>query len=154
MDVQLDDLARMNLLGLFLQDLLRRNLARPEGAARARRLRGHLVLRAGRMAVTLHLEGHRLRLERGAVAQPTAEVTGDLATFLAIGLGHPPLGFLLRRQLRVRGNLGLLLRTLPLLRVRSKDQGILPARKFGRLWRFPRRKVDAWLKEENPPQER
>lgn len=119
--VQLDDPAEMNLLGLFLQDLLGRNLARPEGAARARRLNGHLVLRAGRMAVTLHLEGHRLRLERGAMAQPSAEVSGDLATLLAISLGHHPLGFLLRGQLRVRGNVWLLLRTLPLMQARSKE---------------------------------
>lgn len=27
-------------------------------------------------------------------------------------------------------------------------KGILPGRKFGRLWRFPRQKVDSWLKEE------
>lgn len=120
--VQLDDPAGMNLLGLFLQDLLRRNLARPEGAARARRLHGHLVLRAGKMAVTLHLEGHRLSLERGAMARPSAEVIGDLATFLAISLGHHPLGFLGRRRLRIRGNVWLLLRTLPLLQAQSREE--------------------------------
>jgi excisionase family DNA binding protein len=32
-------------------------------------------------------------------------------------------------------------------------RGILPARKFGRLWRFPRHKVDAWLEEERPATE-
>lgn len=116
MPVQLDEPATMNLLGLFLRDLLDRNLDRPEGAARARRLRGHLVFQAGRMAVTLHLEGDRLLLERGAMARPTAEVNGDLATFLGISLGRHPLGAFLRGQLRVRGNIGLLLRTLPLLR--------------------------------------
>jgi hypothetical protein len=115
-EVQLDDPAKMNLLGLFVRDVVNRNLARPEGAARARGLRGRLVLRAGRMAVTLHLEGERLRLERGAAAQPTAEVRGDLATYLALSLGHSPILAFLRGQVQVRGNVWLLLRTLPLLR--------------------------------------
>jgi hypothetical protein len=114
-ELQVEDPAKMNLFGLFVRDVVNRNLARPEGAARARGLRGCLVLWAGRMAVTLHLEGERLRLERGAAAQPTVEVRGDLATYLALSLGRSPLPAFLRGQVRVRGNVLLLLRTLPLL---------------------------------------
>ena len=116
-EIHLDDPARMNLLGLFVRDIATRNLARPKVAARARNWRGRLVFQAGPMAVTLHLEGERICLERGAVASPTAAVQGDLATFLALGLGRSPIIAFLRGQVRVRGNIWLLLRALSLLQV-------------------------------------
>jgi len=114
--LQVENPASLNLLGLFVRDLVERNLAHPQAAARARRLRGRVALKAGRMAVTLCFRDGEVALERGAAGRANAAVEGNLAAFLRLGLGQNPVQAVLTRQVRVRGNLWLLLRMMPLLR--------------------------------------
>lgn len=118
--IRVDRLDSMNLLGLFVRDLMERNLARPPAAARARRLRGRVALKAGRMAVTLCFHNGEVALERGADERANAAVEGSLAAFLRLGLGQNPLRAVLTRQVKVRGNLWLLAQTMGLLR-RGKE---------------------------------
>ena len=113
MSVTLEDPDRMNLLGLMLGNVIARNLARGAG----RKLRGHVVVRAGEMVVTIKLAGDQVAIARGAVDPIRAEVSGSMEALLALALGGGMIGPWLAGRLRTRGSLLLLLGLRPLLQV-------------------------------------
>jgi len=92
----------LNLFGLFVEALLRRRLNEREWEPRGQ---AQIVLRAGGMTVTLRLAAGAITLLPGAVERATVSVSGDLSTFLHLGLGHSPFWLLLTGRLRARGNL-------------------------------------------------
>ncbi|MCC6751463.1 MAG: SCP2 sterol-binding domain-containing protein [Deltaproteobacteria bacterium] len=115
--VQIEDPARMNLLGLMLAQLIDRNLT-------ARRWRTHgpltrVVVRGGRMAVTLVFGQGSFTIRRGAVDAPDAELTASLETLVDLALRGGILGALASGRLKVEGNTLALLRLRPLLRTRG-----------------------------------
>ncbi len=99
----------MNLLGLVLAGVLERGAS----SAQARRTLGRspsaVVVRAGRMAVTLWVGGGRVRVVRGEEKSPGAQVSGSMSSLAKLVLGGNMLGLVLSRRIRVRGNLLLLL---------------------------------------------
>jgi len=115
--VYVDHVETMNLLGLMLHGLLSQNLGDPQKARRLAGLRGTILIRAGRMRVTLELEGGDIRIVRGEQPSPDARVEGSLSALLHVALGHGLFAPALRGEVSAGGRIGLLLRLLPLLRV-------------------------------------
>lgn len=116
--VTIEQAPRMNLLGLMLGQLLERNLARPELAARAAKIAGSVAVQVGEMGVTLGFDQGRVTVTRGAREGATARVSGAMPDLLALALGGPGgglLGLWLSGRLRTRGSLLLLLKLKPLL---------------------------------------
>jgi hypothetical protein len=114
--VTIEDPPNMNLLGLLLASLVERQAARAEHARRLQRLRGDLVVEAGRMTITLVFGAGHVTIRRGASDRPRAWVKGSLDALLGVSLGRGMVGPWLRGTLRTRGSLPLLLRALPLFR--------------------------------------
>jgi hypothetical protein len=106
----------MNLLGLLLRSILKRNLDDPAKASRATRLHGEVAVRGGRMRVTLRFAESGITITRAAAERPRARVEGSLAAFLGVALGKGLVSAWLSGRLSARGNLFFLLRMLPLLR--------------------------------------
>jgi hypothetical protein len=108
-----------NLLGLILQSLIEGNLADPRKAARARKIRGTVLVQAGAMRVSLHCQEGRFTIARGHAdgEAARARVRGNLEAFLEIALGGNMVGPVLRGEVKVGGNLLMLLKLLPLLQV-------------------------------------
>ena len=105
----MEDRDRMNLLGLVLAGVLERNASSPEGRRTLVRAPAAVVVRAGRMAVTLWVGGGRVRVVRGEEKTPRAQVSGSMSSLAQLALGGSILGLVLSRKIRVRGNLLLLL---------------------------------------------
>jgi len=117
LELQVKDRNSMNLLGLFLERILNRNLQKPDKYGRIQTLRASVVIRSARMAVTLHFRDGHIVLERGAADNPTTAIEGDLSSFLQLGLGRNPLVPLWRGRIRIRGNRRVLLRLIPLFKM-------------------------------------
>lgn len=107
----------LHLLSLLLRERLEIALGTPEGQQRARRLRGSVAFVAEGMETLLRFEGSSIHLGQSDVRRADVRASGTLASFLAICRGHAGVVSVLRRQVRVRGNPILLMKTLPLLRV-------------------------------------
>lgn len=114
--VVIDNPAEMNLLGLLLGSLIERRVADAALARKLERLRGDVVVEAGKMCITLRFEPGRLTVLRGASEAPRARVSGSMDALLRIALGNGMVGPWLAGQIRTQGNLLLLLRMLPLMR--------------------------------------
>lgn len=112
--VEIEKPRRMNLLGLMLGDVLERSMARrgPDGMAG---LSGDVVVRAGRMAITLHFGEGRVLVKRGAEESARARLSGSLNTLLEMALGGGMVWPLLTRRLRIGGNPFILLKMRRLL---------------------------------------
>ncbi|MBI3961213.1 MAG: SCP2 sterol-binding domain-containing protein [Deinococcus sp.] len=121
-EVIVADREHMNLLGLFLASLLEQRLAQPARSRQLQGLRGPIVVRSGKMAVTLHVTNGAVVCQRGADPKARAIVNGDLDTLLRLGLGQLPLVALVSRRLRLGGNVLALWRLWGLLRPRSRNE--------------------------------
>ncbi len=109
---------RANLLVLMLASMLERRLAEPEHAARARKMRGSIVMQAGGMVACLEFGGDQVTIHRARPSKrPTAEIRGPLLVLLDAALGQRQFEHVLSGRLKVRGSLLVLLRLLSLLRV-------------------------------------
>jgi ubiquinone biosynthesis protein UbiJ len=117
--VAADRVESLNLLGLMLRALVARNLADPAIARRIRGISGDVLLCADRMRVTLRLRQGEIAVLRDAAGPWRARVQGSLGALLALALGRGLVWAVLSRRVRVGGNLLLLLRLMPLLRVRD-----------------------------------
>jgi len=116
--IVLDSPEQMNLLGLLMKGLLEENLSRPGRLAGVRKLRGDVLVQAGQMSVTLRFGDDGLLVVAGRVGRPRATVRGGMTALLGVvtrqgGLVRP----VLAGRVKVSGNLLLLLRMLPLIRV-------------------------------------
>ena len=118
--VRLRDPENMNVLGLLLEGFLRNVLQDAALAQRAKRLSGNVCLRAGTMWATLCFDGAGVEIVRGKTAQRRAAVEGEMHELLGLVTGGvrgmvTAVAPLLRRRLRLGGDLLFLLRMLPIL---------------------------------------
>jgi len=116
-EVQVKNIAGMNLLGLFITSIINRNLKIPEKYEQLKKLNCSILIKANKMKVTLHLKDGEISIERGAIPKPTAAVEGSLNTFLKVGLGKNILGLLVTRKIKIRGNPFVLLPLSKIIRV-------------------------------------
>jgi hypothetical protein len=114
--VVLDSPERMNLLGLLMHGLLARNLAREEVYAKARRIAGDVLVRAGEMAVTMRFADGRVTILCGVAGRPRARVSGTMDGLLGVvAEGRMVMPFL-SGKIKIGGNPFLLLKMLPLIK--------------------------------------
>lgn len=118
--VQIEDRARMNLLGLMLADVIVRNLEDPIKKRRFDRLAATVVVKTGEMSVTLCFEKGALRVCRGSIRNSTAHVRGSLPALLGLSLGKSMIWPVLTGKIRVGGNLFKLLKLKTLLTVTTE----------------------------------
>ncbi|MFC1609489.1 hypothetical protein ACFL6C_00895 [Myxococcota bacterium] len=82
---------------------------------KVQRLRGDVWLRAGNMWVTLCFDGEGIEVVRGRTERRRASVEGEMDALLGVVTGAGMFGPLLRRRMKVGGNLFFLLKMLPIL---------------------------------------
>ena len=114
--VIIDNPPSMNLLGLLLGNIIARAAVRPEVIKRLDKLRGAVVVEAGKMTITLDFEDGVVTVRRGAVDKPRARVGGSMQALLNISLGGGMVGPWLSGRIKARGNMLMLLRMLPIMR--------------------------------------
>ena len=107
----------MNLLGLLMRSVLEQALADPTKAKKARRLRGEVLLRGGRMQIVVAFTPGGISIRRAIGAAPRTHVEGDLRSLLEVALGRALILPVLTGRVRVGGNPFVLLRLVSLLRV-------------------------------------
>jgi len=107
---------QMNLMGLMLGGVIASNLARPQGAALARKLSGALGITAGKMSITLRFEKGPVFMTRGLEAKLKSQVKGSLNSLLQVSLGKSAIQSFLQGEVTFSGNPLFLLRMLPLMR--------------------------------------
>ncbi|MBI3271316.1 MAG: hypothetical protein HYZ53_20135 [Planctomycetes bacterium] len=107
---------RSSLVSFFLESLLGRKLATPQGARAFAGLDRVFLLDAGGVKTTLRCKGGTIEIHPGEAGAWDAGISADLATLLAVGLGGDYLWPVLSGRLRLRGNPLLLLPLLGLLR--------------------------------------
>lgn len=107
----------MSLLGLLLGSIIQRNLADADKLKRFAGINGAVEVHAGQMVVTLHFEGGKLTISRGAADSPRATVRGSLQTLMGLSLGSGMVGPWLSGRLKAQGSLLMLLKLKPLLAV-------------------------------------
>jgi len=116
MNVRVEDPERMNLMGLLMRGLLETSLKSAAGQRAARKLRGDVRVNAGTMGVTLSFTENEIVLRGGESGKPRAYVRGEMKPLLEMVAGGSLVGPVLRRKVKVGGNLLMLLRLLPLIR--------------------------------------
>ncbi len=115
--VSIDDLPRMNLLGLFLGNIIGRNLEQPAQMKRLSKAKGNIIVHAGTMTVSLCFSGGKLTILRGSVAEANASVSGTMDSLMGMALGRGMVGMVLAGRIKIKGNPFLLLKIKPLLMV-------------------------------------
>lgn len=115
-EVEVVDPDRMNLAGLLAAALVRRGVARPGGAVRARALRGTVAVEAGGMRFAIEFGPARVRVLREWPERPSVTIRASLGALLRVALGGSVVGAFLRGGVRFRGNPVTALRMIPLLR--------------------------------------
>ena len=115
--VEFDQPERMCLLGLLMKGVLEGNLAQPDKAHGARKLRGDVFVQAGRMEVTLRFREGGVLIRNEASRAPRARVRGSMQALLGMVTGGGLVWPVLSGQVRVRSNPFFLLAILPLIRV-------------------------------------
>ncbi len=114
--VRVEDPERMNLMGLLMRGLLETTANSERGRRIVRSLRGDVKVVAGSMAVTLCFSKGEVILRREAKSSPRASVSGEMKPLLEIVAGGGLVLPVLSGRVRVRGNLLMLLKMLPLIR--------------------------------------
>ncbi len=109
----------MSLLGLMMGRIIENNLAIPDLAKRAGRLRGKLGITAGKMSLTLNFDQGVIHLIRGLDSGLKASVSGSLAGLLSVSLGKGPVQSFLAGDVSFTGNPFFVLKVLPLFCVQS-----------------------------------
>lgn len=112
----------LHLLSLLVRDRLEAALETVEGRDAARRLKGRIGLVASGMETALTFEGRSIDLDQRPLDDARAIASGTLASFLAICHGRVRLGDVVKRQIRVSGNLLLFRRFFPLLTMGMPDE--------------------------------
>ena len=107
----------MNILGLLMRGLLSDNLAKPRNLKRGRKMKGDIVVLAGKMSITLRFGEGRLTIIRGETEKPRARVGGDMTTLLGVVTGKGMVWPFLTGKLKIGGNPFVLLKMLPFIKV-------------------------------------
>lgn len=115
--VIVEDPPNMNLLGLLLGSILERQAEKPASQKRLAKLKGTVVVEVGQMAISLAFAKGQVTISRGAATKPRARIRGSMDTLMNISLGRGMVGPWLRGRIKTRGNLPMLLRMLPLMRI-------------------------------------
>jgi hypothetical protein len=121
--LEIENRDEMSLLGLMLGEVLEANLARPDGAALARKLHGALAVRAGGMSVTIRFDRGRVVVSRGLAPDAKARVKGSLDALLQVSLGRGAIRSFLAGEIGVGGSPLFLLKALPLMRTGKRREG-------------------------------
>ena len=119
MQVKFSEPEKMNLLGFFVRDLLRTNLATESSQKGARKLKGNINLDVSGMRVTLIFKDEAVQIATGNVKKSSCKMTGDMKSLLDVALGANYLKFLLSGKIKITGNVLMLLKLIELLRVSS-----------------------------------
>lgn len=119
MEVIFHEPERMNLIGYFLRDILRRNLSSEKSQKIAQNLRGAFLICASGMEVTLLFTGEDIEIHQGSAGKINARVKGDLNTLLDVVSGANYLLFLSKGKIKVSGNIFKFLKALKLLTVEA-----------------------------------
>jgi hypothetical protein len=117
MKIVIEDVQKMNLLGLMLANIMERNLTNPTKQQAIRQIQGDVVIRAGEMVITLRFENNTIHIFRGAVDRPRAAIHGSLDTLMRLSLGGGMIRPVLTSKLKPQGNLFLLLKLRRLLQI-------------------------------------
>lgn len=116
--VVVDQPEEMNLLGLLMRGLLAANLADDRLHAKACRMAGDVLVRAGRMAVTLRFGDGRITIVRGDAGASRARVSGGMTDLLGVVAEGRMVWPFLAGRLKIGGNPFVLLGMLPLIKAR------------------------------------
>ena len=116
MNVRVENPEHMNLMGLLMRGLLETSLKSSAGQNAARKLRGDVRVNAGTMGVTLSFTESEVVLRSGENGKARASVRGEMKPLLEMVAGGSLVVPVLRRKVKVGGNLLMLLRLLPLIR--------------------------------------
>ena len=98
MQVQVEDIDEMNLLGLFMKAALEDRVHAVESAG----LNGDIALSAGEMSVTMSFSPERVVIRKG-MERPRAHLKGSLEDVIALGRGKVA-SRVLTGRVRVSGN--------------------------------------------------
>ena len=116
--VVVDSPETMNLLGLLMRGLLAANM-RDEGVyAKARGIKGDVLVGAGGMQVTLRFGDGRVTIIRGDAGASRARVGGGMKALLEVVTEGKMVGPFLAGRIKIGGNPFVLLSMLPLIRAR------------------------------------
>lgn len=113
--VIINDPTRMNLLGLFLANIIGRNLEQPEQLKRLSKVKGSINVFAGAMTVALSFSEGALTVSREPLQGANAQVSGTMDALMGMALGRSMVGMVLSGRIKIKGNPFLLLKIKPLL---------------------------------------
>ena len=116
--VDIEGPERMSILGLLMQGTLENSLRDSGNIGRARRLSGVVAVRAGKMAVALCFQGDRLVISSEIPERPAAGVSGGMSDLLGVVVGEGMVWPVLSGRVRISGNPFMLLKMLPLIRLK------------------------------------
>ena len=114
--VVIDDPPTMSLLGLLLGSIIERRAESPEGQKRLGKLKGAMVVEAGKMAISMRFAEGRVTISRGSVEGPRARVRGSMDALMKIALGGGMIGPWLAGRIQTQGSLPMLLKVMPLMK--------------------------------------
>lgn len=106
----------MNLLGLILANMLKKNLQNQDVSRLVEKLSSSINIKAGRMKANLGFKNGEVLISSGFLSNSDASVSGTLDAFIDLGLRRNLLNRFLRGDVKVGGNI---LKLLPLLKLLS-----------------------------------
>lgn len=107
---------KMNLLGLILANILKKNLKNKGVSRLLERLSSSINIKAGRMKVNLRFNKGEIQIRRGFSDNADACVSGTLDAFIDLGLRRNLLNRFLKGDVKIGGNI---LKLLPLFKLLS-----------------------------------
>lgn len=127
-DVVLVEPESMNLLGLMLGSVIRRQLLDANARRHARALRGEIAVNAGGMQIVIVFGPNEISISTQLSARrPRTRIQGTLIALLDAALGRRRLSHVLRGELFAWGSPWALWHLLGLLRIAGPDQHPLSA---------------------------
>lgn len=114
--LKIDNPENMNLLGLILANMIKKNLENQDVSHLIRRLSSSINIKAGRMKTNLSFKNGIVLISRGFSDNAHASVSGTLDAFIDLGLRRNLLNRFLKGDVKIGGNI---LKLLPLLKILS-----------------------------------
>lgn len=106
----------MNLLGLILASMIKKNLENQENSRLVEKLSSSINIKAGRMKANLRFKDGEILIGRGFSNNADASVSGTLVAFIDIGLKRNLLSRFFKGHVKIGGNV---FKLLPLLKLLS-----------------------------------
>ncbi len=114
--IKIEHPENMNLLGLILASILKKNLERENISRIVSKLSSSINIRAGRMEANLTFIDGDVLIRRGFSEKADGYVSGTLNAFVDMGLRRNLLKRFLKGDVKIGGNI---LKLLPLLKLLS-----------------------------------